>query len=130
MVFSKTMGIVKTSLIILIYVLLDNMALGSISLYYAPFMFLGWVLIPIFMNTIFLRVDNIFALGGISILFSFLYSWILAIPSIFIFGIPFLAYMIADIPFEIVLASSSFISVIYLFKPIEKIMKELLNRKM
>ena len=94
---------------------------------YIPFMYIGWLLIPITMCTIFKNVNNEHLLALISAGLSFTYCWIFIIPSMILFEIPFLGYLIADIPFEVILASSSYISVLFLYKPLMKIFKEVLQ---
>ena len=56
--YSKKLGIVKSSLIILIYVIMDNLLGGSLSLLFMPFMLMGLLLIHLSLNTIFKKVNS------------------------------------------------------------------------
>lgn len=119
--YSKKLGLTMTTLIIMIHVLLDNLVMGSLNLYYVPFMFIGWVIIPIMMNTIFKRIEDSFHLALLGIVFALLYSWIYIIPQTIFYQVHFWAYFMADIIFEILLAASSFISILWLYDPCSEI---------
>ena len=119
--YSKKLGVKRTSFIIMIHVLLDNLVLGSFHLFYVPFMFIGWILIPILLNTVFKNVEQSFQLALLGILFSLLYSWIYIIPQVLFYQVNWIGYLFADIVFEILLAASSFISILWLYDPCAKI---------
>ena len=57
-VYSKRLGLIKTSIIIFIHTLLDCIVTGSLNLYYFPFMLLGWLLIPIIITIFFKKCEN------------------------------------------------------------------------
>lgn len=126
--YSKMLGWKKTSIIVVIHVLLDNLVMGSFNLMTVPFMLVGWLLIPLFLGTLFKRIEKPLPLAFLGILFSFLYSWIFMIPGALIQGKAFMEYWIADIPFEIILAVSSFLSILWLYEPLAKIFIQLDNR--
>ena len=115
--YSKKLGFFKTSIIVFIYCLLDNLVMGGFNIMYTPFMLIGWLLIPLLLNTVFKRVDKPLSLALLGILFSLLYSWIFIIPNIMILHVDLFAYLISDIPFEILLSTSSFLSLYLLYKP-------------
>ena len=56
--YSKKLGCFKTIFINLVYVLLDNLFNGSFNLLFVVFMFIGWSIVPILLNTIFKKVNN------------------------------------------------------------------------
>ena len=119
--FSKKLGFTKTSLIILIHVLIDNLVMGSFNVIYVPFMFLGWMMIPILLCTVFKKINSNITLAFISILFALIYSWVYIIPNVIITEVDAIAYLVADIPWEIILALSSFISTLLLYNPCVKL---------
>lgn len=119
--FSKKLGLVKTLIIVLIHVLLDNLIIGSISLVFTPFMYLGWALIPLTLCTIFRKVTEPLGLAFLSILYAFLYCWVYIIPNMIVYEYSFIAYITADIIFEIILAVASFLSVLWLYKPLSNL---------
>ncbi|HON63988.1 MAG TPA: hypothetical protein PK840_03790 [Bacilli bacterium] len=124
-VYSKSLKLSHTMIIIFIHVILDNLLMGSFNLVYLPFMMIGWMLIPLLLNSLFKKVNDSFPLGLLGILFSFLYSWIMLIPQAFITEVDLAAYWIADIPFEILLALSSFLTILWLYQPSIKVLQYL-----
>lgn len=115
--YTKTVGVKETLIILFIHVILDTFIFGG-GIYYSPFMLLGWSMIPILLGTIFKNVNKDIYLALLSILFSVLYSWAFIIPSVLIFDVPFWLYLYYDIPWEIMLSVSSFISVLLLYSPL------------
>ena len=115
--YSKKMGLFKTMLTTIIYVILDNITIGGIGVIYIPFMLIGWLIIPILLNTIFKKVNNFILLSLLGVLFSFVYSWMLIIPSCILFSMNFFTYILQDLIWEVILATSSFILILLLYKP-------------
>ena len=120
--FSKKFGFFKTTLIIFIYVLLDNLYMGSFNVVFTPFVFLGWMLFPIFYCTILKKNDSPLILALTSIIFSFTYCWIYIIPNLIAFNIDPFAYLLSDIVFEIIFVVCNFILVLLLYKPCSKLL--------
>ena len=126
--FSKCFGCFKTILIVTIYVILDNMYMGNFSIIWIPFMYIGWIIIPIFLNTVFKHINESLKLAILGVLFSFIYCWIYLIPNAFILNINIKAYLIADVYFEIVLAATSFVTILWLYNPAYRILKKLIDK--
>ena len=118
--FAKKFGFIKSSIIIIIYVLLDNLYMSSTSLY-TPFMLIGWLIIPLTLSTIFKKVEHPILLALLGALYSFIYCWMYIIPACFIFNMDLLIYLLSDIVFEIIFAVCSFISILILYKPCSKV---------
>ena len=119
--FSKKLGLSKTLIILTLYVILDNLVLGSFSIIFTPFMFIGWAVIPLTLCTIFRKIDSPIILALLSIVYAFIYSWIYFIPNMIVYKHTLIAFLTSDILFEIVLAASSFISVLWLYSPLSKL---------
>lgn len=119
-VFSKKLGFVKTLLIVFLHVLLDNTFMGSFNLLWITFMLIGWGIIPIMLCTIFKKVEKVMLLAILGVLFSFTYSWVMIYPSMIIFRIGFIPYVVSDIFWEILLAMGSFLSILWLYEPLTK----------
>ncbi len=119
--FSKKLGLAKSSIIIVLHVLLDNFYMSSFSLMYTPTMLIGWLIIPLSLCTIFKKVESPIILALLGVLYSFIYCWLYIIPSYFLISISPIAYLISDITFEITLAVVSFVSILFLYKPCSKI---------
>ena len=120
-IYSKVLGTKKTLIIILIHVLLINLTWGSLNFIYTPSMFVGYSIIPICLNTIFKKVNNIYLLSLLGFLFSLTYCWCFILPSILLTNISFTAYIIGDIYFELIMAVSSFVSILWLYERLLKI---------
>ncbi len=123
--YSKALKLWKVLLIIFIHVLLDNLFMGSISIYYFPFMFFGWSTVPIVINIFFKNNENQVILAIVGFGCSFIYCWMFAIPQVLFTETNLIAYLAADVLFEVILAISSFITILWLFKPCYNIMKRL-----
>ncbi len=125
-IYSKVLKTKKTLFIILIHVLLDNLFMGSFNFMFIPFMFIGYSVIPITLNLI--KIESEIKLAFISVLFSFIYCFLFLIPSVITTGIKISDYLIADIPFTCILSISSFITVLWLYKPLSNKLIELTNK--
>lgn len=127
--FSKKLKFLKTIIIVIIHTALDNLIMGSFNIIFFPFMLLGWLIIPIMLSTVFRKINSPLCLALLGMLFSFVYCFIMLIPNIIILKVDFLPYFIADIPFELLLALSSFISILWLYKPCSKLFDVVLAEK-
>ena len=127
-IYSKVLGFKKTSIIVLLHTLLDNIINGSLNLIYFPFMLLGWMLIPIFITTVFKKTENSLILGLIGIAFSFIYCWLFMIPQIIIYNVNIFEYLLSDLFFEIALAISSFLTILWLYGVTSKFLKNILKK--
>jgi hypothetical protein len=119
--FSRKLGSLKTSFIILIFVVLGYLLI-EFNLLFIVFSIIGWLFVPLLSNTIFKNTRSVILIGLESILFSFLYSWIHIIPSCLIIESSIIEYLKIDIVFELTLAASSFVTIVFLYKPLEKVL--------
>ncbi|MGM9970705.1 MAG: hypothetical protein ACI35S_09970 [Anaeroplasma sp.] len=126
--YSRKLGLLKASLIIIIHVILDNLFMNSFSLFYTPTMLIGWLIIPITLCTIFKKVNSSFLLALLGVIYSFVYCWLYIIPNFYFLNIGPIEYFLSDIFFEVILAVCSFISIIVLYKPCSKVL-DLLEKK-
>jgi hypothetical protein len=72
-------------------------------------------------------------LGIAGIIGSLIYSWIFIIPNIIVANSTvnlstILYYLVADLPFEALLACSSFLSIIWLYNPCSKVFDDILSK--
>ena len=118
--FSRKMGALKTSIIVIIYVTLEYIGVGFDFLFFI-FSVIGWLLVPLLTNFLFRKTKSVISIALQGVLFSFLYSWIHIIPSCIIIESSIIDYLSMDIIFEISLAISSFVSILLLYKPLEKV---------
>jgi hypothetical protein len=127
--YAKKLGLVRSSIIVVLYVILDNFFMSTFSFIYTPVMLIGWLIIPILLSTVFKKIEKPILLGLLGIMFSFLYSWLYIIPTCIIANIDFFVYFLTDVVFEIILAICSFISILVLYKPCSKVFDILMKNK-
>lgn len=118
--FSRKIGALKTSIIVIIYVILEYIGAGFNLLFFI-FSVIGWLFVPLLTNFLFRKTKSVISIALQGVLFSFLYSWIHIIPSCIIIESSIIDYLSMDVFFEISLAISSFVSILLLYKPLEKV---------
>ncbi len=123
-VYGATIGIRDGSIVILAHVLLDNLVMGTFNLYCMVPQFLG-LFITLVMARLFKNKNEIFQ-GIVGSLGALIYCWLYVLVNIWFLDVKFMDYLIADIPFEIILVASTIVSILFLYKPLVKfINKEL-----
>lgn len=127
-IYAKIFGIKKTAIIMCLFVLISNLILGFVIPIQLVIMYLGYMVGPVLINTIFKKVNNIVYIALICLISSIIYillldfSWWLIYPS----NINGLLVMLTQgFLFAIPVFISSFISVLILFKPLVNVIKEL-----
>lgn len=128
LLYARILGIKKTTVIIVIYMIVTNIILGAVLPLQFITMFIGFILGPVLINTVFKKTNNAIILSFLALFVSFFYiilldfSWWLVFPSGFK-GL--ILTLIQGIIFAIPMLISSFISVLILFKPLEKLFSEI-----
>lgn len=120
--YQEVFGIKKSILIILIHVILDNLVMGSFNVIVILPMFLGYLLTIMFKS--FYKGNNIYMIGLIGILSSIIYALGFALFNVLFLEIKIVDYLIADIPFTLILCLSTFLSILWLYNPITKILRK------
>lgn len=109
------------------YVLLDSMYMGGFNLFYMVPMTLAWLIVPVMYHTLLRKTTNEYVLGGFAFSFGFLYGWMFIPFNMLQTGIyNIMPYLIADIPFELIMASTGFVTVVWLYKPLMETMNKIL----
>lgn len=126
--YTKVLGVVPTIIITIVHVLLDCILSGSISPIITLPMLVGWLIIPITLGTLFKSVKNPLILALFGILYSICYSMCFTITNCIFLEVNIKTYVLADIPFVILLSMSSFISISLLYEPATTILKKCLER--
>ena len=127
MLYGAVLGPKKASLIVLVHVLLDNLFMSS---------FIPTVILPMLIGHeitmligYFLKNKNTIILSiGITIA-SLIYAFLFFITTIFIYNVNPLAYLLADIPFDLILISCNILCIILLYKPLYKTLFENINKE-
>ncbi len=116
------LGFRKTSLIVFAHVLLDNLVMGSLSLIVVIPMLVGYIITILIKKAY--HKDNVYIIGLLGSLGAIVYSLSFLITNAFFLEIDILAYFLADIPFTLILVISTYLSIIWLYKPIIKIINQ------
>ena len=124
-VYSATIGLKYSSIIILVHVLLDNLFMNTFNLYCMVPQYIGLFIACLF-GYLF-RNKNEYIQGIFSSLAALIYCILYLLVNIWFLDAKFIPYLIADIPFEIILMVSSFITIIFLYKPLVKVIKNFLK---
>lgn len=119
--YSKKIGFSKTAVIVVIHTFLDCLYTSSLSLMYTPAMLIGWLIIPITLNTIFKNVESNVKLAILGFVYSLIYCWLFILPNYILLNIDPITYIISDLLFEIILAVVSFLTILWLYIPCSKI---------
>lgn len=120
--YTVVFGFKKTSLIIFIHILLDNIVMGSFNPIVMLPMYIGYELCSLLVHSV--RKKNTVIITIMASIGSIIYCLAFMIANAFFLNIDILAYYVADIPFEIILVISTILSVMYLFRPLEKILRK------
>ncbi|HQD91817.1 MAG TPA: hypothetical protein PK924_00980 [Bacilli bacterium] len=104
-------------LAVFVYVTLDNILGGFTFLY--PFMLISWSLFSLTINRF--RNHNELVLAIISLVFGLVHMIVLGIPNILIYKLKLIAYVVTDIPFTAIFMLVNFLTVLWLYSPLKKI---------
>ena len=126
--YSKTVGYFRTSIIIFIHVLLDNLVMGSMNVVTFVPMLIGWELIPIIICTLGRKVEKPVFLALFSIPIVLIYDFIFALFNYWILDIDLITWYTSGIIFDIVLIMSTFLSILWLYTPLKKVIDNFDNK--
>ena len=119
----------KDSIILITsYVLLDSLYMGGFNVFYMVPMFLAWYLIPISYHTFLRKTKSELKLAWFALGFGFVYGWMFIPFNMIQTGIPnFIPYLIADLPFELVMGIVGFVTVLWLYKPLYEVLNNTID---
>lgn len=126
LLYTKVLGFKRTSIIIILHVFTFNLLspFGPSLIYEIPFILFAWLLFSALAKIV---IDRPVFLAIFGFIYGFIYSWIMIIPAVFITKNPFIPYLISDLPFEFILALSNFLTIIWLYERLNKVLKNLLE---
>lgn len=128
LLYGKIFGLFRTSLMVTVYLILDGIFMGSPNPLYLFFMWLGWMINPLLVCGTRLKTEErILPLAFAGAGFAFAYCWVMIIPGRILTGVPWKAYLAADLPFEALLAASSFLSILLLYEPLKRLLDRLMK---
>jgi len=129
-VYTKMLGFRKTVLIIIIHVIVYNMLapFGPVLPLHLVSMSIGYLIIPIFLSTLFKKVKTPLGLAIFGFFHGFLYGWSFIPVTVFMLNIPLLEYFLLDLPYEFIMSITSFLTILWLYEPITKLFKYQLSQ--
>jgi len=127
MVYAAILPSSLLGVLVVSYVFLDNLLMGSFNLLYTLPMLLAWLFFVYVARLI--RNKSMFAILLFAFAFGFIYGWFF-IPSTMIErGISiFWPYFLSDLPFEIVLAVNNYFTVLLLYPILTGLLKPLISQ--
>ena len=124
--FSSVFSLKEGLIMVFVYVLLDNLLMGTMNVFYIIPMLLAWSIIPIIYHIYLKRFEGELHLSLFAFIFGFIYGWMFIPFRILQFGITdFRPYLIADLPFEIIMAATGFLTVLWAYAPLKRVMDTL-----
>ncbi len=126
MIYGATLGIGYGSLIVVTHVLLYNLYMSSFGITTIGPMIIGYE-ITLLMGYL-LRGKNEILNGAINALCAVIYSSLFIPINIFVYDVEPLAYIIADIPFVLVMMTCNMFCALFLYKPIYKLLDNEFNK--
>ena len=125
--YAKVFGFAKSTMMITVYLLFDAIYMGSLSPIWTTGQWIAWMVIPLLVCTVFKKTEDSLKLAFVGALCAFLYCWIMILPTMWVLHTPFIPYLMADIPFELLLAASSFLGILLLYDPLKKMLQKLMQ---
>ncbi len=123
--FVSVFSFKESIMMITSYVFLDSLYMGGFNIFYMVPMMLAWYLIPISYHTILRKTKNETKLALFAFVFGFVYGWMYIPFNMIQTGISkFIPYLLADLPFEIVMAITGFLTVLWMYKPLYKVLND------
>lgn len=112
---------------LLVYVVLDSLWMGAINPFYMVPMFLGWSVIPVAYHSFLRRTQNPHLLAFFGVFMASLYGLAFMPFAVFQTGVSMSVYLVADIPFQILMALSNFLTILWLYEPLNRRFKSALQ---
>lgn len=124
--YTRLFGFKRTMFIIIIHIIVINLftPFGPVMPIHLVSMFIGWSIIPVVLTTVFRRANSALALAFLGLFFGSAYGMAFIPATVFVLNSPFLPYLIADIPFQVIMACANFITIMWLYDPLKKILIE------
>lgn len=126
--FTRFFDYKESFIYIFVYVFIDSMYMGALNPFYMTPMILGWMLIPTAQKLFLHKTENIYHIALFGLAFGFMYSWMFIPFKMIEQGISVAwPYFLSDLPFELALAGTGFITILWLYTPLEKVLNQLFS---
>lgn len=126
LLYTKVLGFKRSSLIMILHFFAYNFLnpYGPVLPTHLPFFVIAWLIFIVASSL----SNNTYVLATIGFIFGFVYGFILSIPAVFLTGIPFVPYIISDIPFQIIMAISNFVTILWLYERLKVVLSDLMDQ--
>lgn len=129
LVYTSVFGFQKTSIIVTVHVIIDNLLYGSIGMLHVWIpMLIGWQLIVILFYLLSQRTKNIYVYAITGYLFGHLYGMIFVPFQALLLSVDPMAYLIADLPFQVIMGLTNLLTIIWLYEVLTDFLKVLYSR--
>lgn len=121
-VYGATIGILDGTIVVLVHLILDNLIMNSFTPYIMIPMFIGLELTLICGYLLKNRKEWIVSIfAGLA---GFIYCMLFFGSTVLFYSVEPIPYLIADIPFEVILIVCNIVTVLFLYKPLVKIIND------
>lgn len=121
LLFASTFKLKESLIMLFVYVCIDSLYMGGLNPFYMIPMYLGWSLLPLSYHLFIKRHENIYLMATLGLVMGFVYGVIFMPFAVLQTGVDPRVYLLADFPFQIIMASSNFITILWLYTPLKKI---------
>ena len=119
LVYTKVFGFKKTLLIVFVYIFIDNLLYGSLTMIHIVLpMTIAWVFVLTTFSLISKYSDAIIVYVILGYLYGHVYGLIFVPFQAFVIEVDLLAYLIIDIPWQVIMGISNALSILWLFQPL------------
>lgn len=122
MAYAATLKFYQTAIIVSVHVFLDNLIMGSLSPTVVLPMFVGWMLLAVLGYVT--KKSKLWVVVLTSVLGSLLYTKAFALTNWLVLKVDIVAYLLADVVFDIILCCSSIVTVMFLYQPVCKLIRK------
>ena len=123
-VFASVFSFKETTIYVIGYVLIDSLYMGGFNLFYMIPLLMNWLMISFLYQFLFKDSENLYAKASLAFLFGFVYGWMFIPFHMLQTGInQFWPYLVADLPYEIIMASTGFLTVLWGYEPLIKVLR-------
>jgi uncharacterized membrane protein len=121
LLFASTFKLRDSLLMLAVYVVIDSLYMGALNPFYMIPMYLGWATLPVLYHTFIKRHESTYVMATLGFIGGFIYGVIFMPFAVIQTGVDPRVYLLADFPFQLVMASSNFITILWLYAPLKKI---------
>lgn len=128
-IYSRNFQFKDMLVLLFCYVLIDNLLYGGLNPLFTVSMFIAWLLLVIYLRLTSKQEQSELKLAITGCIFGFIYGWIFALANIIVLDLRDVwGYFLADLPFEIIFAVTSFVTIYWLYKPLNQSFQKFMHK--